>query len=151
MENAGVLSAKDLCLSGVPQDSVIDPLHFLYFGVSAFADDVKMVFPRSHSSRFLSSRSSAWAWAGEYDLPINPKKCSCLTVGDLPPLSQPQTATTKCSRSPTLETCWFSSTRPSPRPPTAERLRIQQSVCCSWSEDPSVNYQRQRLPRSTMP
>ncbi len=36
------------------------------------------------------------------------------------------------------------TTRPLPRQPTALRLRIQQGVCCSWSEDPSVNYQRQR-------
>ncbi len=50
-----------------------------------FADDVKMVFKRSQSSRLLSSLSSAWTWAGEGDLPINPNKCSCLTVGNLPP------------------------------------------------------------------
>ncbi len=37
----------------------------------------------------VSSLSSAWAWAGKWDLPINSKKCACLTVGNLPPLSPP--------------------------------------------------------------
>ncbi len=46
-----------------------------------------MVYPRSQSSRLLSSLSFAWAWAGKWDLPINPNKCACLTVGNLPPLS----------------------------------------------------------------
>ncbi len=56
---------------------------------SAFlsADGVKMVFLRSHSSRLFSSLSSAWSWARERDLPINPNKCSCLTVRNLRPLS----------------------------------------------------------------
>ncbi len=52
-----------------------------------FADDVTMVYPRSQSSRLLSSLSSAWAWAEKWDLPINHNKCACLTVGNLPPLS----------------------------------------------------------------
>ncbi len=52
-----------------------------------FADDVKMVYLRSQSSHLLSSLSSAWAWAKKWDLPINPNKCACLTVGNLPPLS----------------------------------------------------------------
>ncbi len=46
-----------------------------------------MVFPRSQSSHLPFSLSSAWAWAGKWDLPINPNKCACLTVGNLPPLS----------------------------------------------------------------
>ncbi len=48
---------------------------------------MKIVFPRSQSSRLLSSLSSAWAWAGKWDLPTNPNKCACPTVGNLPPLS----------------------------------------------------------------
>ncbi len=44
---------------------------------SRFADDVKMAFLRSQSSRLLSSLSSAWAWVGKWGLPINPNMCSC--------------------------------------------------------------------------
>ncbi len=75
--------------------------------LSFFADDVKMVYPRSQSSRLLSSLSSAWAWAGKWDLPINPNKCACLTVGNLPPLSPPFSAAdtdTEFPRSPTSDT-----------------------------------------------
>ncbi len=54
--------------------------------VFLFAEDVKMVFPRSQSTHLLFSLSSAWAWAGKWDLPINPNKCACHTVGNLPPL-----------------------------------------------------------------
>ncbi len=50
-----------------------------------FADDMKMVFPGSQSSRLLSYLS--FGWAVEWDLPINSTMCSCLIVGNLPPLS----------------------------------------------------------------
>ncbi len=119
-----------------------------------FADDVKMVFLRSQSSHLLSSFSSAWAWAGKWDLPINPNKCSCLTVGSLPPLSPYFCAADTDRRIPQVthvRHLGVPSARPSTRQPTAERLRIQQGVCCSWSEGPSVNYPKQRLPRSTVP
>ncbi len=33
----------------------------------------------------------------------------------------------------------------------AYRVGPMRRVCCSWSEDTSVNCQRQRLPRSTVP
>ncbi len=39
------------------------------------------------TSRSRSSLSSAWVWAGKWDLSINPNKCACLIVGNLPPLS----------------------------------------------------------------
>ncbi len=103
--------------------------------LSFFADDVKMVFPRSQSSRPLSSLYSALARAGKWDLPINPKKCSCLTVGNLPPLSPSfSSADTKFPTSPTSETWRFLSARPSPRHPsanTAERLlfMVRSSFC----------------------
>ncbi len=93
----GILSEEAPCHSGVPQGSDIGPLVFLLYindlpaalGDSAFlfADDVKMVYTQSQYSRLLSPLSSTWAWAEKWDLPINPNKCACLTVGNLPPLS----------------------------------------------------------------
>ncbi len=52
-----------------------------------FADDVKVVLPRTQSIHLFSSLSSTWAWAGKWDLPIYPNKCACLTV-DNEPFSQ---------------------------------------------------------------
>ncbi len=110
----GVLSEKAPCLSGVPQGSVIVPSLFLLClsglpaapGNSAFlfAADVKMVFPRTQSSRLLSSLSSAWAWVGECDLTINPKKCSSFTVLNFPPLSPSFSTPDTNHQFPTSET-----------------------------------------------
>ncbi len=98
------------------------------------------VFPRSQSSRLLSSLSSSWTWAGGWDLPVKPNKCSLRTFLTFLDLSLRQTLTTK-----------FPLTRPSPRQCTAERLRIQQGDCFSWSEDPSPNYPKRFLSHCTVP
>ncbi len=86
-----------------------------------------MVFPRSQSSHLLSSLSSDWAWAGKWDLPINPNKCSCLTVGNLPPLFPPFSAADTVDRIP--------------RSPTYREA----------ANTAMQNYPKQRLPRSTVP
>ncbi len=102
-----------------------------------FADDVKIVF-------FIFSLFAAWTWAGGL---------SCLTVGNLPPLSPSffvrQMPIIKSVPSPTSETWGFPLTRFSPRQCTAERLRIQQGNCCSWSSDRSLGYLYQPLPHRT--
>ncbi len=139
-KSATFFLTRRLALVAPPRFShwpVSDPPAALGDSAFIYSDNVKMVFPQSQSSRLLSFLSCAWA--GEWDLQINPIKCSCLTVGSLPHLSPWQTPTTKFPRSPPFKTWGSPSTR------------IQQGVCCSWSEDPSVNYQRQCSPHSTAP
>ncbi len=139
----------------MPPGSVISPLLFLLYingppaalddSAFLFADDLKMVFPRTQPCSLLLYLSSAWAWTGEWDLAINPKKCSCLTVGNLPPLSLSFSAVDANHQTPEV-----TLTRLSPRKCTAESLRIQQCDGFSRSEDPSANYPKQRLSRCTV-
>ncbi len=101
-----------------------------------FADDVKILFPRSQSSRLLSSLFSAWAWAAKWNLPINPNKCACLTVGNLSPLSPSFSSADTDHRIPQvtdvrdlgvpLGTTFTALAH-------CIELQIQQGVCCSWS------------------
>ncbi len=77
--------------SGVLQGSVIGPLLFLLFvndlsSAEIFADDVKMVSPRSQSDLLQSSLSNVWNWSIIWDLPINPTKCNYIAIGRAPPL-----------------------------------------------------------------
>ncbi len=107
----GVLSEEAPCLSGVPKVSVIGPLLFLLYindlpvapGDSAFifADDVKMLYPRSQSSRLLSSLSSAWTYQST---PTNVHASPSGTSLHFLRRSPQQTPTTKFPRSPTSET-----------------------------------------------
>ncbi len=100
-----------------------------------------MVFTRSQSSRLLSSLSSAWAWAGKRDLPINPNKRSCLAVGNPPPLSPsfsvadtdhriPQVADVRDQGVP-LDTTFTASAHCREAANTARRLlfKVRRSFC----------------------
>ncbi len=88
---------EHLRLSGLPQGSVIGPLLFLLFvndlpsviNVIAllFADDVKMVSPRSQSNFLQSSNYNVWNWSINWDLPINTTKCNYIAIGRAPPLT----------------------------------------------------------------
>ncbi len=70
---ADVLSQETRIKSGVPQESVIRPLLFLLLvndlpsvinaTTLLFADDVKMVSPRSQTDRLQGSLNNVWNWS----------------------------------------------------------------------------------------
>ncbi len=70
-----------------------------------FADGVKIAFPRSQSSRLLSSLSSALALAEDLDVPISPYPCSRLTVGNLLLPLSPSFSTTNANHQILQVTC----------------------------------------------
>ncbi len=80
-----------------------------------FVDDVKMVFPLSQSSQRLSSFSSAWTWAGKWDLSVNPNKTALLgTSHPFLRIFLRQTPIIKSPRLPTSETWRLPLTQLSP-------------------------------------
>ncbi len=82
----GELSETIPMRSGAAQDSMIDPILFLLFvndlgdALEAltllYADDVKMVTPRTQNMNLHSALISAWDWSKKWDLPINLAKCN---------------------------------------------------------------------------
>ncbi len=87
---ADALSQETMIESGVPQASVIGPLLFLLFvndlTALLFADDVKMVSPRSQSDLLQGSFYNVWKWSVNWDLPINPTKSNYIAIGRAPAL-----------------------------------------------------------------
>ncbi len=93
---ADALTQEIRIKSGVAQGSVIGPLLFLLFvndlpsiinvTTLLFADDVKMVSPRSQSDLLQDSLYNVWNRSVNWDLPINPTKCNYITIGRTPPL-----------------------------------------------------------------
>ncbi len=77
--------------SGVPQGSVISPLLFLLFVndlpdipeamTLLFADDVRMVARMTQNMNLYRFLTAACDWSQKWDLPINPTKCNCRTIG----------------------------------------------------------------------
>ena len=93
----GSISSSAEQVSGVPQGSVLGPLLFLLYindlpqnsgpNTLLFADDTKMIFPRTHWEDLLEAVKHVWKWTQNWDLPINPSKCMHLPIGTGPPRS----------------------------------------------------------------
>ncbi len=91
--NGSTSGPKD-AVSGVPQGSVLGPILFLLFindlprvlsgAVLMFADDVKLISPRSESVVLQSDIHAIHSWTKEWDLPLNENKCSIISVGQSP-------------------------------------------------------------------
>ncbi len=87
----GSTSGPKAAVSVVPQGSVLSPILFLLFindlprvlsgAVLMFADDVKLISPRSESVVLQSDIQVIHSWTQEWDLPLNANKCSIISVG----------------------------------------------------------------------
>ncbi len=49
-----------------------------------FADDVKIISPRSQYDNTEFSLRTAWYWSVKWELPLNPDKCCHLPIGQPP-------------------------------------------------------------------
>ncbi len=91
VNDGGDLSRTIPMRSGISQGSVIGPLLFLLFvndlldALNAltllFADEVKMVTPRTQDMNLHSCLTAALNWSQKWHLSINPVEYTFLTIG----------------------------------------------------------------------
>ncbi len=93
MKVVDALSLETSIKSGVPPGLVTGPLLFLLFVndlptviTLLYAEDVKVVSPRSKIGLLSSSLNNFWKWSVNCDLPINPSKCNYIAIGRATPL-----------------------------------------------------------------